>query len=122
MVIPNVFQTQDGSFIVRMFGTDAPERDQPFSKESAEFISKYLHQDAITKVNGTDRYGRRLGILFVEGQDINLLSIRSGYSWHFKEYSKDKAYADAEEYARKIRLGLWKLPNTIPPWKWRKNF
>jgi endonuclease YncB( thermonuclease family) len=27
-----VFQTQEGSFIVRMFGIDAPERDQPFAE------------------------------------------------------------------------------------------
>ena len=49
-----VFQTVEGSFTVRMFGTDAPERDQPFAKESADFLKQYLNKDAILKVNGTD--------------------------------------------------------------------
>jgi micrococcal nuclease len=73
-----VFQTENGSFIVRMFGTDAPERDQPYSKESADFLKQYLNKDAVIKINGTDRYRRRLGTLFIDGQDINLLTIRNG--------------------------------------------
>jgi hypothetical protein len=40
--------------------TDAPEGDQPFAKESADFLEQYSNKDAITKVNGTDRYARRL--------------------------------------------------------------
>ena len=50
-----IFLTKTGSFTVRMLGIDAPERDQPFSKESAEFLSKYLNRGAITKVNGTEK-------------------------------------------------------------------
>jgi endonuclease YncB( thermonuclease family) len=115
-----VFQTEDGSFTVRMYGIDAPERDQPFSEESAEFLSKYLHKDAVFKANGTDRYGRRLGTLFIDGKDVNLLSLKGGYSWHFKRYSSDQQYANAEEYARKNKIGLWALPNPIPPWEWRQ--
>ena len=49
-----VFQTLKGSFTVRMYGTDAPERDQTFSKETADFLKQYLNKDAVTKVNGTD--------------------------------------------------------------------
>jgi endonuclease YncB( thermonuclease family) len=65
-----VFQTEEGSFTVRMYGTDAPERDQPFSIESADFLKRYLNKDATFKSNGTDRYKRRLGTLYVDGQDI----------------------------------------------------
>jgi len=115
-----VFQTQDGSFIVRMYGTDAPERDQPYTRESADFLKRYLNKNAVLKANGTDRYGRRTGVLFVKRKDINLLSIRGGYSWHFRRYSKDQEYAEAEKYARKNKSGLWSLPNPISPWEWRK--
>ena len=45
-----VFQTKDGSFVVIIQGRDAPERDQPFCKESTEFLSKYLNRDVIAKV------------------------------------------------------------------------
>jgi micrococcal nuclease len=114
-----VFLTATGSFTVRMLGIDAPERDQPFSRESSEFLSKYLNKQAITKVNGTDKDDRSVGTLFVNGRDINLLSIKGGYSWHYKRYSADRDYAEAEEYAQNNRLNIWSLPNPIPPWTWR---
>jgi micrococcal nuclease len=68
-----------------------------------------------------DRYGRTLGTLFVDSLDINMLSIRSGCSWHFKKYSKDQEYAEAEEFARINKLGLWSLDNPIQPWEWRRR-
>ena len=114
-----IFLTKTGSFTVRMLGIDAPERDQPFSKESAEFLSKYLNRGATTIVNGTDREERSVGTLFVNGRDINLLSVKEGYSWHNKRYSADKGYAEAEESARDDKLMIWSLPNPIPPWTWR---
>ena len=116
-----VFQTEEGSFIVRMYGIDAPERNQPFSEESTKFLSTYLYKEAITKVNGTDRYGRRIGTLYFADQDINMLSIKNGFSWHYKHYSKDKEYADAEEYASRKKIGLWELDNPVPPCEWRQN-
>ena len=116
-----VFLTSNGSFIVRMYGIDAPERDQPYSKESSEFLSKYLNNEATTKVNGTDKDDRSVGTLLVNGRDINLLSIKGGFSWHFKRYSSDKDYADAEEYAKRNKLRIWSLPNPIPPWTWRQR-
>lgn len=116
-----VFQTVEGSFIVRMYGIDAPEKNQPFGEESTKFLSAYLYKDAITRVNGIDRYGRRIGTLYFADQDLNMLSIKKGFSWHHKQYSKDKEYADAEEYARKNKLGLWKDNNHISPWEWRRR-
>jgi micrococcal nuclease len=114
-----IFLTKTGSFTVRMLGIDAPERDQPFSRESAEFLSKYLNNDAVTKVNGTDKDDNAVGTLYINGRDINLLSIRGGFSWHYKRYSSDKDYAAAEEYAQENKLKIWSLPNPIPPWTWR---
>jgi endonuclease YncB( thermonuclease family) len=106
-----VFQTDEGSLKVRMFGTNAPERDQPFSKESADFLTQYLDKEATIKASGVDRYSRTLGVLYVDGKDINLLSIKNGYAWHFKRYNNEISYAQAEEYAKNNRY-------PVPPWKW----
>jgi micrococcal nuclease len=116
-----VFLTTTGSFTVRMLGIDAPERDQPFSREASEFLSEYLNKKAITIVNGTDKEDRSVGTLLVNGKDINLLSIKGGYSWHYKRYSADRDYAAAEEYAQRNKLKIWSLPNPIPPWSWRQR-
>lgn len=116
-----IFLTKTGSITVRMLGIDAPEKDQPYSRESAEFLSKYLNKEAVTKINGTDREDRSVGTLIVSGKDINLLSIKGGFSWHYKRYSSDKEYAAAEEYAQRNKLNIWSLPNPIPPWTWRQR-
>jgi endonuclease YncB( thermonuclease family) len=115
------FQTAEGSLVIRMYGIDAPERDQTYSKESSDFLKQYLNKEAIIKASGVDRYGRTLGILYINNQDINLLLIKRGCAWHFKRYSSDQQYADAESYARKNKIGLWKVDNPIPPWEWRKK-
>jgi endonuclease YncB( thermonuclease family) len=116
-----VFQTKEGSLKIRMYGIDAPERDQPYSKESTNFLKQYLNKDAILKASGVDRYSRTLGVLYIDRKDINLLAIKNGCAWHFKRYSNDQQYAQAQEYAKNNKLGLWALPNPIPPWDWRKN-
>jgi endonuclease YncB( thermonuclease family) len=116
-----IFLTSTGSFTVRMLGIDAPERDQPFSRESSEFLSQFLNKKAVTKVNGTDKDDRSVGTLFVNGRNINLLSIKAGYAWHYKRYSDDQDYAAAEEYAQRNKLKIWSLPNPIPPWSWRQR-
>ena len=115
-----VFQTEEGSFIVRMQGIDAPERDQLFSRESAEFLKRCLNKNAVTVKHGYDQYDRTLGTLFVDSININLLSIKGGYSWHYKRYSSSIEYARAEKYARSRKLGLWNLKNPIAPWDWRQ--
>jgi endonuclease YncB( thermonuclease family) len=83
--------------------------------------SKYLHQETVFKRQGTGRYGRTLGTLFIGDKEINLLTIKEDYAWHFKRYSSDKQYAGAEIFARENKLGLWNLPNPIPPWNWRQK-
>ena len=114
------FQTTNETLKVRMFGIDAPEGNQPFGKESKEFMSEYMHKDATLVTHGHDQYKRTLGTLFIDGQDINLLSVKGGYSWHYKRYLDDKQYANAQANAKRNKLGLWSLSNPIPPWNWRQ--
>ncbi|HOF19971.1 MAG TPA: thermonuclease family protein [Bacteroidales bacterium] len=116
-----VFQTEEGSLIVRMHGIDAPERKQPFAAESADFLKQYLNREASVQISGTDRYGRSIGVLYVNKQDINLLSVRQGFAWQYKQYSSDKKYLVAEKLARKRKRGLWAVPDPLPPWEWRKK-
>jgi micrococcal nuclease len=114
-----VFQTDEGSVKVRMFGIDAPEKDQPFGAQSTAFLERYLKIPATIKTQGVDQYGRTLGILFVDHKNINLEMVRSGNAWHFKKYSKDQTMASAEDSAKIQKLGLWKDPFPMAPWDWR---
>jgi endonuclease YncB( thermonuclease family) len=116
-----IFQTDEGNLRIRMFGIDAPEKSQEFGLESKAFLEGYLHKTGILEKKSIDKYGRTLGILFVNGVNINLESVKKGYSWHYAYYYKSEEFAQAQNDARVKRLGLWSDNNPVPPWKYRKD-
>ena len=83
-------------------------------------MEKYVYKECQVKTNGVDRYGRTIGTLSINGENINLLSVREGFAWHYKKYSSDTALANAEIQAKKEGRGLWKDQSPIPPREWRK--
>jgi hypothetical protein len=63
-----------------------------------------------------------VAIVYLEdGRELNLELIKAGVAWHFKRYSDDPRYAEAEIQARKAGIGLWRDGNAIAPWGWRRN-
>jgi micrococcal nuclease len=116
-----VLQTTEGNIKVRMDGIDAPERKQCFGKESMEFLNQYIGKDCMLERKGVDRYGRTIGVLWIDHVNINLLMVKEGYAWHFKKYSNDEKLADAEMFARQAKIGLWANDSAVAPWDWRKK-
>jgi Micrococcal nuclease (thermonuclease) homologs len=116
-----VFQTDEGSLKVRMFGIDAPEKSQEFGQESKTFLEQYTHKYGTLRKTGIDKYGRTLGVLFVENTNVNLESVKLGFAWDYRYYNKDVGFAQAEKEAKEKRLGLWKNSNPTPPWEYRKT-
>jgi endonuclease YncB( thermonuclease family) len=108
---------------VRLDGIDAPELGQPFGKNAKAALSATVFEKTVTvKVGTTDRYGRTVGRIFLNGQNVNLGMVRSGLAWWYRQYaSKDEALEIAEEYAKTRKEGLWADPQPIAPWEWRKK-
>lgn len=114
--------------IVRIQGIDAPELGQPFSRISKGNLEELTLRREV-KVFGqkTDRFGRTVGRVTVDGKDAGLEMLRRGYAWHFKRYEHEQseedrsAYAQAEIAARTQRLGLWRDPAPQPPWEYRDS-
>jgi len=107
---------------IRLQHIDAPERNQAFSKESWQFLRKLIHKQKVVLryENTKDRYGRIIGIVFINDENVNKTLVEEGYAWHFKRYSDDATYSDLEKRARSQKRGLWFDKNPIPPWQWRK--
>lgn len=109
---------------VRLTQIDTPEKAQPWGSRSKEAISAKVFGQAVEiRSEGTDRYGRTLGRVFVGDRDINREMIREGHAWAYRQYLKDQSLLADEEYARSNRLGLWSLPEAqrVPPWEWRRG-
>lgn len=113
----------DGDLIkVRLYGVDAPEKDQDFGYESKKALMNYVSNKTIEiDIKSKDGYGRSVGILYVDGRNINEELLRDGYVWYYEQYDKNNERSRLlQENAMKNKLGLFSKKGYIEPWKFRK--
>ena len=129
--VGKVVAVQDGDTIsvmrdgraerVRVDGIDAPEGGQDFGNRAKQFLSGLVFGKIVEiEVRDTDRYGRTVGRVMVDGRDAGLDVVRAGLAWHYVRYSSDPLLASAEREARVARRGLWVQPTPLAPWEFRR--
>ncbi len=111
---------------IRLASIDAPEKGQAFGTRSRENLAKWVfRRDVIVEWHKKDRYGRLVGVVFVDGHDVNLEQVRAGFAWWYRDYAREQTPEDREVYelaenaAKERKLGLWADPKPVPPWEWR---
>ena len=105
---------------IRLNCIDAPEKSQAFGKKSKANLSKLVAGKTVdVHYKKRDRYGRILGTIYVDKNDMNMKQIKDGYAWVYRKYCKRKDYYKSEEYSRNRQLGLWYDKYPIPPWEYR---
>lgn len=115
---------------VRLAQIDAPEKRQPWGSKSKEALSTLVFGKTVTVVGAdTDRYGRTLGTVYVEGSfpgvvdagyvNANAYMVQAGMAWAYRQYLLSRALLDTEAQARKKKRGLWADPSPVAPWEWR---
>jgi len=124
----NVLEAGNVLHKVRLTGIDAPERGQPYGRKSQEYLSDMVAgKQVLVETEKQDRYGRDLGKIILNGQDINLGQVKAGMAWWYRYYKKQQsqedraAYEVAEDNAKAKGLGLWSDPNPINPYEWRRS-
>jgi len=110
---------------VRLYGIDCPEHRQDFSRKAKEFTSKMVFGKTIeVKPMDTDWYGRTVGIAGIDGKSLNEELVKAGLAWVYTQYCKVSFCSQWEgfqEDARKAKIGLWSVPNPVPPWEFRQG-
>lgn len=111
---------------VRLFGIDAPERRQPWSRRSREALRGLVKdRDVLLDEVTVDAYGRTVAVAYraSDGLEINREMIRLGHAWVYRRYTSDPALIALEAQARDAGIGLWSLPEAerLPPWQWRSQ-
>jgi micrococcal nuclease len=107
---------------IRLDGIDCPERGQDFGTRARQFTSAMVFGKQVEVLErDTDKYGRTVARVIVDGMDVSVELVRAGLAWHYKQYSKDPVLAKAEVEARGAKRGLWAMPGAVPPWEWRKS-
>lgn len=113
---------------IRLLGIDAPERTQPFGPEARELLSGWvLGRDVTIQYDQRDRHRRILGVVWLEGEDINRRLVHEGAAWHYKQYQSGQTWVDRVRYAlaqwraRQDGRGLWAHAEPVPPWAYRRE-
>lgn len=111
---------------IRLSGIDAPESDQIATRwngstyQSGEVVKRMLckkigGKTVDVQIEGTDKYGRKIGTVFLNGQDINRRMVRKGLA--VAAYGNQ--YKEDESFARKQRNGMWGDKIAYDPRHWK---
>lgn len=113
---------------IRLNGIDAPEKSQAFGNISKKSLSDIVFNKQINvEWHKYDRYGRKVGKIYVDNEDVCLEQIRRGLVWFNIKYKgelvqRDRiTYVQAHQEAERNKIGLWVDKNPIPPWEFRKQ-
>ena len=109
---------------VRLAEIDTPEKNQPYGKKAKRALSDLIfNKEVEVEMVSIDRYGRTVGKIFLDNQNINKEMVKAGHAWVYVQYARDKTLFDLEKNAKENQLGLWALPEEkrIPPWQWRRG-
>lgn len=110
------------NYKIRMLGIDAPEKSQAYGNQSKQYLASMIAGRTVTvQYENEDRYGRILGTISTSGiRDVNLEMIRAGYAWYYRLGNHIPTYERAEAQAHEQKKGLWKDPNALNPYTYRK--
>lgn len=121
----------DGDHIrhkIGLLGVDAPEKMQAFGRKSKFSLSDLtLLKQVEVKTGQYVQDGRTLGVVLVQGEDVNLSQLQRGMAWMDPEERKSpsaqdrNAYKEAQAVAKVRRLGLWGLNKPVPPWEFKQG-
>lgn len=109
---------------IRLYGIDTPENGQAFGNSAKKFTASLVAGKHV-EVNAydTDRYGRTVGVVMVDGINVNRELIQAGFAWQYRKYCKASFCSDWLQLEREAKVsmrGLWANPEPVAPWEWRK--
>jgi len=112
---------------VRLACIDAPELAQrPHGPQAREVLRRRLPigRELSLDVKTTDRYGRTVAEVY-SSSNIGLALVEDGQAYVYRRYldqCDSREYLQAEERARRRRLGIWQTQGGITrPWDFRRS-
>jgi len=120
-----VVEAEDGQeHRIRLYGLDAPEKNQAYGTEATQYLASHLEgQTILLKTIDHDRYGRLVSLIYlIEKEPLNRKLISSGAAWLYTAYCHIpdcEEWLEDEAKARQNGIGLWHYHDPTPPWEYR---
>ncbi len=107
---------------VRIEGIDAPEICQAWGPQAKEALqARLLHRAVTVKLRTLDSYGRRIGKVFDETEDIGQRLVKDGHAWSLRFRWDKGPYMPDERMAQSQKLGLHAQGKAVSPRDFRKQ-
>lgn len=119
---------------IRLASIDCPEDGQPWGETAKAGLIKLIGGKSVSlEEHGRDPYGRTVATLYVWSEEaadwlnVNERMVVLGHAWVMRRFythlprERQIALNRMEAWAKSRKVGLWKTPNPIPPWKWRAD-
>lgn len=108
---------------IRIYGIDCPESHQDFGQKAKQFTSSMVFGKIVeVKRMDTDRYGRTVGLVSLDGKSLNEELVQAGMAWVYTKHCREsfcQRWYRLEESARNGKIGLWWMSSPTPPWEYR---
>lgn len=110
---------------IRLYGIDTPEKRQAFGNRAKKYTNALVRGKVVDVEPVTlDRYGRTVAFVTVNGTSLNQSLVQAGYAWVYRKYCKNdicESWYQDENRARNSDKGLWRDPDPVAPWEWRRE-
>ncbi len=120
---------------VRLANIDAPEvahaglgdtssnsqKDQAYGPQSRDSLLQMVGRRVVrVESQAVDQYGRIVGLLQVDGLNVNAEQVKRGLAWEYSRFHSNREYIALQAEAQQARRGLWAQQSPEAPWLWRK--
>ncbi|MBM9602959.1 thermonuclease family protein [Desulfopila inferna] len=110
--------------LIRLWGIDTPEWDQPFSGETKTFVKELLlNKRVYLEPLYLDKYNREIAQVYISDINVSRLLVEKGYAWVHVYYCNKKIcsfWKRLQKKARNAHTGLWGKGRPVAPWKWKR--
>ena len=129
-----IVSNRKNKLTIRLDSIDCPEDGQVWGDNATAGLIKLIGGKHVhVEIHTTDHYGRMVATLYVldkngsEWINVNEKMVVKGHAWVMRKYYKHLPehrqikLNRLERWARSKKVGLWRLPNPVPPWNWRRG-
>ena len=110
------------TYKILLHGIDCPELEQEYGAKAKKLLEKLvLEKEVQVTIQGKDRWGNRLGVILIEGEeDPRFELLKDGLAWT-SEKNPIEELETIKEKAREKNRGLWSEDSPTPPWIFRRQ-